>query len=117
MGKKAIKINPKGPINKYVLLLRKYTGLGITDIKNTIENKGFFAETDESDIDSMEDLKELADSLLNLGADVKIYDNDDFGEGIFDYREISYEEFINNINRLKEIIEELQDYDDAISDE
>lgn len=42
MSKIAIKISSKGPINKYVLPLRKYTGLGITDIKSGIENKDFF---------------------------------------------------------------------------
>lgn len=45
----------------------------------------------------MEDLKELVDTLLKLGADVKIFDSDEYGEAIFDYQEISYDEFINNI--------------------
>lgn len=117
MSKIAIKISSKDPINKYVLPLRKYTGLGITDIKSGIENKDFFSETDANDIDSMESLKELVDALLNLGADVKIFDSDEYGEGIFNYQEISYDELINSIERLKEIMEELRDYDDAISDE
>jgi|GEM_PF-4074161 len=117
MSKIAIKISSEGPINKYVLPLRKYTGLGITDIKSGIENKDFFSETDANDIDSMENLKELVDILLNLGADVKIFDSDEYGEGIFNYQEISYDELINSIERLKEIMEELQDYDDAMSDE
>ena len=85
--------------------------------KNKIENKRFFAETDANDIDDMENLKGLVDNLLKLGAEVKIFDSDEYGEGIFDYQEISYGEFINNIDRLKEIMEELQDYDDALSDE
>ena len=76
-----------------------------------------FAETDANDIDDMENLKGLVDNLLKLGAEVKIFDSDEYGEGIFDYQEISYGEFINNIDRLKEIMEELQDYDDALSDE
>lgn len=113
----AIKINTNGPFSKCVVPLRKYTGLGITDIKNKIENKDFFAETDANDIDEMENLKGLVDNLLKLGAEVKIFDSDQYGEGIFDYQEISYEEFINNIGRLKEIMEELQDYNDALSDE
>jgi hypothetical protein len=48
---------------------------------------------------------------------VKMFDSDEYGERIFDYQEISYDEFINNIDRLKEIMEELQDYNDALSDE
>ncbi|HDR4364574.1 TPA: hypothetical protein ACKU3G_000949 [Bacillus cereus] len=92
MSKMAITISSNGPFSKCVVPLRKYTGLGITEIKNKIENKDFFAETDANDID-------------------------EYGEGIFDYQEISYGEFINNIDRLKEIMEELQDYDDALSDE
>ncbi|MEW6980976.1 hypothetical protein QQS15_18135 [Bacillus pumilus] len=117
MSKLAIKISPQGPTNKLVVPLRKYTGLGITEIKDKMENKDFFAETDANDIDNMEILKELVDHLLNLGAVVNIYDSDEYGEGVFDYQEISYEEFINNIDRLKEIMEELQDYDDAMSEE
>ncbi|MCU5102062.1 hypothetical protein [Bacillus thuringiensis] len=114
MSKMAIKISSNGLFSKYVVPLRKYTGLGITEIKNKIENKDFFAETDAND---MENLKGLVDNLLKLGAEVKIFDSDEYGEGIFDYQEISYGEFINNIDRLKEIMEELQDYDDALSDE
>ena len=117
MSKIAIKISSKGPINKYLLPLKKCTGLGISDIKSGIENKDFFAETDANDIDSMEDLKQLVDILMNLGADVEIFDSDEYGEGIFNYQEISYDELINNIERLKEIMEELQDYDDNMSDE
>ena len=117
MSKMAIKISTNGPFSKCVVPLRNYTGLGITDIKNKIENKDFFAETDANDIDEMENLKGLVDNLLKLGAEVKIFDSDEYGEGIFDYQEISYDEFINNIDRLKEIMEELQDYNDALSDE
>ncbi|MEH6949675.1 hypothetical protein V7068_22060 [Bacillus sp. JJ634] len=117
MSKIAITISPNGEFNKYLVPLRKFTGLGITEIKNKIENIDFFAETDANDIDDMQNLKELVDNLLKLGAEVKIYDSDEYGEGIFDYQEISHEEFINNINRLKEIMEELQDYDDNLADE
>ncbi|WP_026593070.1 hypothetical protein [Bacillus sp. UNC437CL72CviS29] len=117
MSKIAIKISPNGPFNKYAVSLRKYTGLGVTEIKNKIENKDFFAETDANDIDDMENLKGLVDNLLKLGAEVKIFASDEYGEGIFNYQEISYDEFINNIDRLKEIMGELQDYDDALSNE
>ncbi|MDM5186302.1 hypothetical protein QUF99_02380 [Bacillus sp. DX4.1] len=41
MSKIAIKISPNGSLNKYIVLLRKYTSLGITEIKNKIENKDF----------------------------------------------------------------------------
>lgn len=117
MSKIAIKIRINNPFNKFVVPLRKYTGLGIADIKNKIENKDFFTETDANDLEDMEKLKRLVDILLNLGAEVSIFDSDEFGEGIFDYQEISYEEFINNLNRLKEIMEELKDHDDALSEE
>ena len=116
MSKMAIKISSNGLFSKCVVPLRKYTGLGITEIKIKLKTK-IFAETDANDIDDMENLKGLVDNLLKLGAEVKIFDSDEYGEGIFDYQEISYGEFINNIDRLKEIMEELQDYDDALSDE
>jgi hypothetical protein len=117
MSKLAIKISTNRPFNKCVVHLRVYTGLGITDIKSIIENKDFLAETDANDIDEMEKLRELVDNLLKSGAEVKLFDSDKFGERIFDYQEISYDEFINNIDRLKEIMEELQDFDDALSDD
>ncbi|MDM5186303.1 hypothetical protein QUF99_02385 [Bacillus sp. DX4.1] len=65
----------------------------------------------------MENLKELVDNLLKLGAEVEIFDSDEYGKGVFDYQEISHQEFMNNIDQLKEIIEELQNYDDALADE
>lgn len=117
MSKIAIKIIPDGKPNKYLVSLRKYTSLGITEIKTKIENKDFFAETDANDIDDMQKLRGLINNLLKLGAKVKIFDSDVFGEGIFNYQEISHQEFINNINRLKEIMEELQVYDDTLIDE
>lgn len=117
MSKIAIKVSTNSPFSKCVVPIRKYTGLGIKEIKSKIENSDFFADTDANDIDNMENLKGLVDNLLKINADVKIFDSDEYGEGIFNYQEISYDEFINNIERLKEITEELQDYDDAISDE
>lgn len=41
MSKIADKISSNGPFSKCVVPLRKYTGLGITEIKNKIENKVF----------------------------------------------------------------------------
>jgi len=117
MSKMAIKVSSNDIFSKCVVPIRKYTGLGITEIKNKIENKDFFAETDANDIDDMENLKGLVDNLLKLGAEVKIFDSDEYGEGVFNYQEIPFGEFINNIDRLREIMEELQDYDDASSDE
>lgn len=117
MSKIAIRIITKDPFSKFVVPLRTYTSLGITDIKNIIENKVFFAETDSNDIEGLESLKEFVCHLLKLGADVNIFDSDEYGEGIINYQEISYDELINNIERLKEIMEELQDYDDAMSKE
>lgn len=117
MSKIAIKISPNEELNKYLVPLRKFTGLGIAEVKNKIKNNGIFAETDANDIDAMQNLKVLVDNLVKLGAEVKIFDSDEHGKGIFDYQEISHEEFINNIIRLKEIMEELQDYDDKLADD
>ncbi|MDM5201094.1 hypothetical protein QUF79_24015 [Fictibacillus enclensis] len=117
MSKMAIKILTNGPVGKYIVPIRKLTGLGNTDIKTKIENNDFFAETDADDMVEMEGLKGLVESLIKLGANVKIFDSYEFSQGTFNYQEISYKEFNNNIGRLKEITEELQDYDDAVSDE
>ncbi|WP_234293308.1 hypothetical protein [Fictibacillus sp. FJAT-27399] len=60
MSKMAIKILLNGPVGKYIVPIRKLTGLGITDIKTKIENKDLFAETDADDIGEMENLKGLS---------------------------------------------------------
>ncbi|NPC91701.1 hypothetical protein HOO54_05480 [Bacillus sp. WMMC1349] len=117
MYKICMKIIPDNKLNKYAVPLRKYTNLGISQIKNKIEHNEVLAETHAKDFDELEKLKELINKLLDLGAKVKIFDNDIYGERDYNYQEISYEEFNNTINRLKEIAEDLQDYDDAISDE
>ncbi|MED4839960.1 hypothetical protein P9695_06380 [Weizmannia sp. CD-2023] len=117
MSKIAIKLAADSQLSKYIIPLRKYTGLGISEIKSKIENNDLLAASDANNIDDMESLKSLVDILMKLGTEVKIFDSDKYGEGIFEYQEISYDEFTNNIERLKEISEELQDYDDAISDE
>ncbi|WP_195782951.1 hypothetical protein [Priestia megaterium] len=106
-----------GSFNEGIVLVRKHTDLSITDIKRKIENKDFFAETNANDIDDMEELKVLVDHLLRLDADVNIFDSDTYGERVFEYQEISYDEFIHTIDRLKEVMEELQDVNNALSDE
>nr|WP_238158804.1 hypothetical protein [Priestia megaterium]MDH3170568.1 hypothetical protein [Priestia megaterium] len=85
MSKIAIKTSFNGSVNKGIVLLRKHTCLGITEIKHKIENKDFFAETDANDIDDMGKLKVLVDNLLKLGAEVKLFDSDKCGEMVFDY--------------------------------
>lgn len=42
---------------------------------------------------------------------------DTYGERVFEYQEISYDEFIHTIDRLKEVMEDLQGVNDALSDE
>ncbi|MED1559350.1 hypothetical protein [Bacillus paramycoides] len=41
-------------------------------------------------MNEMENVKGLVDNLLKLGAEVKIFDSDEYDEGIFDYQEIFY---------------------------
>ncbi|WP_243523177.1 hypothetical protein [Bacillus pseudomycoides] len=116
MSKIAIKIIPNAPFHTYIVPLRKYTSLAIIEIKNKIENKDFIAKTDANDLDDMEKLKELVDNLLELGAEINIFESDEYGKA-GEYQKISHQEFMNSIEQLKEIMEELQDYDDALADE
>ncbi|EEM02878.1 hypothetical protein [Bacillus pseudomycoides] len=116
MSKIAIKIIPNAPFHTYIAPLRKYTSLAIIEIKNKIANRDFIAETYANDLDNMEKLKELIDNLLDLGAEIKIFESDEYGKA-GDYQKISHQEFMNSIEQLKEIMEELQDYDDALADE
>ncbi|SHG76433.1 hypothetical protein [Virgibacillus chiguensis] len=111
MNKIAIKVEANN-INKYLMTIKKHTGLSFSKLKSAIENKEVMAETDANDIDELEKLQQLIKKLKSDGAVVKIYDNDVFGEGASSYEEISMHEFENSIMRLKEILNELQDYDD-----
>nr|WP_272932673.1 hypothetical protein [Virgibacillus halodenitrificans] len=113
----AIKIILNGTFSKRVVPLRKYTDLGIKEMKNKIESREFLAETDANDVGEMGKLKDLVNNLLKLKAKVEIFDSDRYAEGIFNYQQISYDEFMNSVDRLKEITKELQDCDDALSDE
>lgn len=115
MGIIAITIDSINPSTKYLSLIKRYSNLGLIDIREKIQNNNYLAETDGDDPDKLQELKSLIDELTKAGASVKIYDSDPYGEGITQLEEISYEEFINNINRLKEILEEIKDLDDELS--
>ncbi|WP_455919797.1 hypothetical protein [Priestia megaterium] len=116
MSKIAIKPSFNVSFKEGTVLLKKHTGLSMTDIKNKIAAKDFFAETNANDIDNMEKLKVLVDHLLKLDADVNIFDSDIYGERVFKYQEISYDEFIHMIDRLKEVRKELHDVNNALSE-
>ncbi|MGX4670226.1 hypothetical protein JNUCC74_13595 [Cerasibacillus sp. JNUCC 74] len=116
MNKIAIKIETSD-INKCLMTIKKHTGLSFSKLKNDIENKEFLVETDANDIDELEKLQQLIKNLKSDGATVNIYDNDVFGEGESSYEEITMYEFENSIVRLKEILNELQDYDDNDNDD
>ncbi|GAB1769536.1 hypothetical protein [Priestia megaterium] len=117
MSEMAIQPSFNGSFKEGTVLLKKHTGLSMTDIKNKIAAKDFFAETNANDIDNMEELKVLVDYFLKLDADVNIFDSDIYGERVFKYQEVSYDEFIHTIDRLKEVMEELHDVNNALSDE
>ncbi|WP_175073852.1 hypothetical protein [Terribacillus sp. AE2B 122] len=114
MGIIAITIDSIDPSTKYLSLIKRYSNLGLIDIRKKIQNNNYLAETDGDDPDKLQELKSLIDELTKAGASVKIYDSDPYGEGLKQFEEISYEEFINNINRLKEILEEIKDLDDEL---
>lgn len=116
MSRIAIKIIPDNKISRYLAAIKKVTSLGLSEIKSKIENDGLLVETDANDLDEMRSLKDLMDTLIKLDANVKIYDMDESREAASYFQEISYEEFKNNMDRLEEIMEELQDYDDEIAD-
>jgi len=111
----AITIDSANLSTKYLSAIKKYSGLGFNEVKNKIQNNNYLAETDGDYLDKLQELKSLIDDLTKSGASVKIFDSDPYAEGVTQFEEISYEEFINNINRLNEILEEIKDLDDELS--
>ncbi|MGQ3376801.1 hypothetical protein ACT6P6_01925 [Priestia endophytica] len=103
--------------SKYIAPIRKHTNLGLIAIKNKIVDEELLAKVEGNHIEELEQLKELIEQLIGLGAQVQIFDSDIYSSDVFHYAQISLEELHNNIETLKEIEEDLKDYDDRLVDE
>lgn len=80
-------------------MVKKYTNLGLGDIKNRIENSSPIFECDlfkNEDDDAK--LEKLITDLTNNGVKIKIYE-----EEISSDKEVSIKYLMNRLNRFKEI--------------
>lgn len=80
-------------------MVKKYTNLGLGDIKNRIENSSLIFECDlfkNEDDDAK--LEKLITDLTNNGVKIKIYE-----EEISSDKEVSIKYLMNRLNRFKEI--------------
>ncbi|ANY75209.1 hypothetical protein BBD41_23010 [Paenibacillus ihbetae] len=91
--------------NKLVPLLRKYTGLGITDIKNRLDSKQSLLTFNSLDEDDCKVVNTIIARAQQLGGEIKLLD-EDFSE------ELSLEHFRNLQNQHKETSRYLQDISD-----
>lgn len=84
---------------KHLAMVKKYTNLGLGDIKNRIENSSPIFECDlfkNEDDDAK--LEKLITDLTNNGVKIKIYE-----EEISSDKEVSIKYLMNRLNRFKEI--------------
>lgn len=64
-------------INKYIPLLRKKTSKSISEIKQNISLGKPVIESDYYDADELKSLVRSAEELILLGANIKIYEDED----------------------------------------
>lgn len=98
---------------KYIPIIRKYTNLGVFEIKKRIENRGSILKYKLFDNDA-EDKKviKLINELISMGAEIKLYENE-----LVKDQEISVKYLMNRFDRYKEVQSQNQRLDDLILDE
>src|SRR5699024_6543728 len=62
--------------NKYISVVRRFTSHSINEIKLAIEKEKTVAAYDYYDQDELLNLVELAEKLIGVGANIKIYEDD-----------------------------------------
>src|SRR5699024_12686997 len=84
---------------KYIPIIRKYTNLGVFEIKKRIENRGSILKYKLFDNDA-EDKKviKLINELISMGAEIKLYENE-----LVKDKEISDKYLMNSFDRFKEM--------------
>src|SRR5699024_6938732 len=98
---------------KYTPIIRKYTNLGVFEIKKRIENRGSILKYKLFDNDA-EDKKviKLINELISMGAEIKLYENE-----LVKDQEISDKYLMNRFDRYKEMQSQNQRLDYLIIDE
>ncbi|MCC5803763.1 hypothetical protein [Rossellomorea vietnamensis] len=98
---------------KYIPKIRKYTNLGLSEIKNRIGTGSPIIECNlfEDDEDDT-NLKELINDLINDGAKIRLFNGD-----LTKSNEVSVEYLMNRFDRYKEIQRQNEMLDDLMYDE
>lgn len=98
---------------KYIPIIRKYTNLGVFEIKKRIENSSPILKYKLFDNDA-EDKKviKLINELISMGAEIKLYENE-----LVKDQEISVKYLMNRFDRYKEVQSQNQRLDDLMLDE
>lgn len=98
---------------KYIPIIRKYTNLGVFEIKKRIENSSPILKYKFFDNDA-EDKKviKLINELISMGAEIKLYENE-----LVKDQEISVKYLMNRFDRYKEVQSQNQRLDDLMLDE
>lgn len=93
---------------KYIPIIRKYTNLGVFEIKKRIGNSSPLLKHQlfDNDADDKKLIK-LVNELINMGAEIKLYENEL-------YQEVSVEYLLNRFDRHKEVQSQNQRLDDLM---
>ncbi|MBJ8030330.1 hypothetical protein [Bacillus cereus group sp. N21] len=91
--------------NKYIPLLRKVTSQSISEIKKNIETLEPVMIKESYDTDGLTSLQRTAEKLINMGAELRFYQNNHI---------ISLEMIKNLIERNKGIEKDREELDDLM---
>lgn len=100
-----VKIVQDDNLNRYLMFVKKFTGLGISEIRDKLMNGQEVAAFDS--FDEGEKVREFIDGIEKLGGTVKLYEFDGDRTEV-----LSLDHFNNLIDRNDQIREEQQDFTD-----
>ncbi|MFF2484320.1 hypothetical protein [Paenibacillus sp. NPDC058071] len=98
--------------SKLLMNIKKYTGLGLSDIKTRINSNNPLMEADFVNSEDMEKMKELVEELVNNNANFQLFEQDD------DYKEeLPLEHFMNSFEMSKQIAQNRERMDGILVEE
>ena len=93
--------------SKLLMIIKKHTSLGLSDIKNRTDNHAPLIEVDYVNDEEMERMKDLVEDLIDNDASFQLFEQDG------DYKvELPLDHFMNSFKMSKQIAEDRERMDD-----